>query len=122
MQMKLCSWSSISPQAAALLAEVSISSEVQSDGGTISAPSHLLNVRRANLSISATPDRFDVAKGDEITWTIQLENDGEGTAYNVVVNASLDSNLQPLGVASPEPDMELCLPETGRDRKDRTKS
>ncbi len=86
-----------------LLTEVSISSEVQSDGGTISAPSRLLNVRRANLSISATPDRFDVAKGDEITWTIHLENDGEGTAYNVVVNASLDSNLQPLGVASPGP-------------------
>jgi uncharacterized repeat protein (TIGR01451 family) len=83
--------------------EVSISSEVQSDVGTISAPSRLINVRRADLSFSTTPNRFDVAKGDEITWTILLENDGEGTAYHVMVNASLDSNLQPLELPSLSP-------------------
>ena len=42
------------------------------------------------MSLTATPDRFDVAKGDVIDWTILLENDGDGTAYGAAFNATLD--------------------------------
>ena len=66
------------------------------------APALPLNIRRANLSLSASPDRFDIAKGDEIAWTILLENDGDGTAYGVVVNVTFDQGLQLVDIDSPK--------------------
>ena len=54
------------------------------------------------MSLSASPDRFDIAKGDEIAWTILLENDGDGTAYGVVVNVTLDQGLQLVDIDSPK--------------------
>jgi len=54
------------------------------------------------LSLSALPNRFDIAKGDEIAWTILLENDGDGTAYGVVVNVTLHPGLQLVEIDSPE--------------------
>ncbi|MFA6373568.1 MAG: lamin tail domain-containing protein, partial [Methanothrix sp.] len=74
--------------------QAQLSAELLSSAGKILAPTLPLNVRRANLSLSASPDRFDIAKGDEIAWTILLENDGDGTAYGVIVNVTLDSGLQ----------------------------
>ncbi len=54
------------------------------------------------MSLSASPDRFDIAKGDEIAWTILLENDGDGTAYGVIVNVTLDPGLQLVEIDSPK--------------------
>jgi uncharacterized repeat protein (TIGR01451 family) len=72
-----------------------------SSTGKISAPALPLNIGRANLSLSALPDHFDIVKDDEITWTILLENDGDGTAYDVVVNITLPQGLQLLSIDSP---------------------
>ncbi|MDD4652751.1 MAG: hypothetical protein PHQ34_11030, partial [Methanothrix sp.] len=55
-----------------------------------------------NLSLSVSPDRFDVALGDVVTWTILLENNGDGTAHNVVVNSTIDACLQLLEIDSPQ--------------------
>ncbi|MGB5101127.1 MAG: lamin tail domain-containing protein [Methanothrix sp.] len=80
--------------------QAQLSAEMLSSAGKILAPTLPLNVRRANLSLSASPDRFDIAKGDEITWTIQLENEGDGTAYSVVVNVTIDQGLQLVDIDS----------------------
>ncbi|MDQ1262059.1 MAG: hypothetical protein QG575_1240, partial [Euryarchaeota archaeon] len=81
--------------------QAQLSAEILSTKGKTLAPSIPLTVRRANLSISASPDRFDIAKGDLIAWTILLENDGDAAAYNVVVNVTLDSGLQLVEIDSP---------------------
>jgi uncharacterized repeat protein (TIGR01451 family) len=77
-----------------------LSAEMFSSAGKTLAPTLPLNIRRANLSLSASPDKFDIAKGDEIAWTILLENDGDGTAYGVVVNVTLDPGLQLVDIDS----------------------
>jgi uncharacterized repeat protein (TIGR01451 family) len=79
-----------------------ISAEMQTSTGKTSAQPLLLTVRGANLSLSASPDRFDIALGDVIIWTILLENDGDGTAHDVIVNATLDRDLQLLEIDSPQ--------------------
>jgi uncharacterized repeat protein (TIGR01451 family) len=81
--------------------QAQLSAETSSTKGKTAAPPLLLTIRRANLSITATPDRFDIAKGDQIAWTILLENDGDGTAYNVVVNVTIDQGLQLAEIDSP---------------------
>jgi len=80
--------------------QAQLSAEMISSVGKTLAPTLPLNIRRANLSLSASPDRFDIAKGDEISWTILLENDGDGTAYGVAVNVTLDPGLQPVVIDS----------------------
>ena len=91
--------------------QAQLSAEMLSSAGKISAPALPLNIRRANLSLSASPDRFDIAKGDEIAWTILLENDGDGTAYGIVVNVTLHQGLQLVEIDSPEEctELELCI-------------
>ncbi len=74
--------------------QAQLSAKMISSVGKTLAPTLPLDIRRANLSLSASPDKFDIAKGDEIAWTILLENDGDGTAYGVVVNVTLDPGLQ----------------------------
>jgi len=81
--------------------QAQLSAEISSTKGKTAAPPLPLTIRRANLSITATPDRFDIAKGDQIAWTILLENDGDGTAYNVVVNVTIDQGLQLAEIDSP---------------------
>ena len=71
-----------------------LSLDMLSSAGKISASSQTIAIGRANLSLSITPDRFDIGKGDEIIWTILLENDGNGTANNVVINSTISSGLQ----------------------------
>jgi uncharacterized repeat protein (TIGR01451 family) len=85
--------------------QASLSGEIISSGGTISAPSLPLTVRRANLTLSATPDRFDVSKGDVVDWTVLLENDGDGTANSVAFNATLDAGLQLISIDSTAPEI-----------------
>jgi uncharacterized repeat protein (TIGR01451 family) len=79
-----------------------ISAEVQSYNGRTSAQPLPLAIRRANLSLSVSPDRFDIALGDVVTWTILLENNGDGTAHNVVVNSTIDACLQLVDIDSPQ--------------------
>ncbi|MEI8004149.1 MAG: hypothetical protein WCG94_07400, partial [Methanothrix sp.] len=54
------------------------------------------------MSLSASPDRFDIAKGDVIAWTILLENNGDGTACGSIVNVTLDQGLQLVDIDSPK--------------------
>ncbi len=82
--------------------QAQISAEILSSTGKTLAPPIPLTMRRANISLSASPDRFDIAKSDEIAWTILLENDGDGTAYNVVVNVTIDQGLQLVDIDSPK--------------------
>jgi uncharacterized repeat protein (TIGR01451 family) len=79
-----------------------LSAEISSSAGKTLAPPLPLTIRRANISLSALPDRFDIAKGDEIIWTILLENDGDGTACSVVVNVTIDQGLQLVDIDSPK--------------------
>jgi uncharacterized repeat protein (TIGR01451 family) len=72
--------------------------ETETSAGKIAASPVQILVNRANLSLSITPDRFDIGKGDLITWTILLDNDGNGTAHDAVVNATLSPGLQPQGI------------------------
>ncbi len=74
--------------------QAQLSAEILSSTGKTLAPLLPLTIRSANISISASPDRFDIAKGDQIAWTIHLENDGDGVAHNVVVNVTIDHGLQ----------------------------
>jgi uncharacterized repeat protein (TIGR01451 family) len=78
-----------------------ICAEVSCKGGTSAVQSPLLNVRRANLSLSCIPDRFEAAEGDEVNWRISIKNDGNGTAHNILVNASLSRGLELLSIDSP---------------------
>ncbi len=82
--------------------QAELSAEISSSAGkTVALPPPLI-IRKANLSLSTSPDRFDIAKGDTITWTILLKNDGEGTASNVVVNVTLNQGLQLVDIDSPK--------------------
>ncbi len=83
------------PSNATLLARLSSSS------GELFAKSPSFTIRRADLSVSVTPDRFEAAKGDEITWTIVVRNDGVGVANDVQVNVTLKEGLQLLEIDSP---------------------
>lgn len=74
--------------------QVQLYADVLSSAGNTAAPALALNVGRANLSLSASPDRFDIAKGDELAWTVLLKNDGDGTACDAAVNVTLDHGLQ----------------------------
>ncbi|MCX6678505.1 MAG: lamin tail domain-containing protein [Methanothrix sp.] len=80
--------------------QAQLSAEILSSAGKTFAPELPLKIGRANLSIFVSPDRFDITKGDEIAWTILLENNGDGTAYGVVVNATLHQGLQLVDVDS----------------------
>lgn len=83
-----------------ICAEVSCkgsSSAVQS----LAVQSPPLNVRRANLSISCIPNRFEAAEGDEVSWLVSIKNDGNGTASDILVNASLSEDLELLSINSP---------------------
>lgn len=81
--------------------QADLSAEISSTKGKTAASPLPLTIRRANISLSALPDRYDITKGDLIAWTILLENDGEGTAYNVVVNVTIDQGLQLVEIDSP---------------------
>lgn len=80
---------------------VQLSSEMQTSQERITSAPLEMNISRANLSFSAMPDRFDIAKGDEITWTIIVENDGNGTAHDVLLDAALSDGLLIAGTNSP---------------------
>ncbi|OPY49671.1 MAG: hypothetical protein A4E49_03043 [Methanosaeta sp. PtaU1.Bin112] len=83
-----------------------ISAEIRFSAGRTQAPPLPLTVRKANLSLSTAPDRFDVAPGDEIIWTILLENNGDGTAHNVALNLTIDKGLQLVEIDSPNKDLD----------------
>lgn len=79
----------------------SLQAVVSSTAGSSSEKSLPINIKRANLSLSVTPDRFEAAKGDRVTWRISLKNEGNGTARGVLANASLGSGLELLSIDSP---------------------
>jgi uncharacterized repeat protein (TIGR01451 family) len=83
-----------------------IYAEVSCKGGSsavlsLAVQSPPLNVKRANLSISCIPDRFEAAKGDEVSWLVSIKNDGNGTARDILINASLSEDLELLSIDSP---------------------
>ncbi len=67
-----------------------LSASISSAAGPIASSVASVVVRRANISLSVTPDRYDVAVGDAIFWTALLENQGDGAAWDAVINATLD--------------------------------
>jgi len=78
-----------------------LSADLSSLAGSFSAQSLPIIVRRGDLKLSATPDRFEVAEGDVVTWILQLKNDGNGTAYGVQVRDTLGPGLQLVSINSP---------------------
>ncbi|MCU0637430.1 MAG: lamin tail domain-containing protein, partial [Methanothrix sp.] len=80
---------------------IQLSAEMQTSQEMITSAPLQMNIGRANLSLSAMPDRFDIAKGDEITWTIIVENDGNGTAHDVLLDAALSDGLLSTETNSP---------------------
>ena len=74
--------------------------QVDTASGSFSSLPQEMIIGRANLSLSAQPDGFDVAKGDIVTWTIIVENHGNGTAHDVILNATLSAGLQFAGTNS----------------------
>ena len=99
--------------------QAQISAEVSSSTGRTSAQPLALAIRRANLSLSASPDRFDVALGDVVIWTILLENDGDGKAHNVIVNSTIDKGLQLLEIDSPQGALNWSYASLGPGRMER---
>lgn len=79
----------------------SLQAEVSTASGSSSVHTPTIAVKKANLSLSAVSDRFEAAKGDEITWRILLENTGNGTASHVEVNVTLGSGLRMVEIDSP---------------------
>ena len=77
------------------------SAQLSHSSGQSSILSPAVGVRRANLSISMAPDRYEAAVGDEIVWKITINNDGNGTARSVQVNDILGSGLGLLSIDSP---------------------
>lgn len=75
--------------------------DVSSTGGSSEVVSNPLNVARANLSVSCVPDRFEAAKGDDVSWRIFIKNDGSGTARDVRINDSLSQSLGLQSIDSP---------------------
>lgn len=74
--------------------------EMDTASGKLTSTPQYIRIGRANLSLSAQPDRFDIARGDSVIWTVILENHGNGTAHDVILNASLSSGLQFSGTNS----------------------
>ncbi len=77
-----------------------LSARIDCKDGTAASCDSDVAVRRANITLSVRPDRYDVARGDTITWDLLLENQGDGAARAVTVNATLDGQ-QMQGVNSP---------------------
>lgn len=78
-----------------------IHADVSSTGGSSSVKSNPLNVTWANLSVSCVPDRFEAAKGDEVSWIISIRNDGNGAARGIQVNDSMSQCLELQRIDSP---------------------
>ncbi len=75
--------------------------DVSCIGGSYSAESNPLNIRRANLTVSCVPDGFEAAKGDDVSWIISIKNDGNGIARDIRINDSLSQCLELQSVDSP---------------------
>ena len=74
--------------------------EMAAASGKLTSPPRDIIIGRANLSLSAQPDRFDIARGDSVTWTVILENHGNAAAHDIILNASLSTGLQFSGTNS----------------------
>lgn len=85
-----------------------LQAEVATEAASSAAHTPAIAIKKANLSISLLPDKFDVAKGDEVAWTVLLENTGKGTACRVEANATLGSGLRMVEIDSPGMGMSWC--------------
>jgi uncharacterized repeat protein (TIGR01451 family) len=79
----------------------SISAQLIHSTGESRFLSPAIEVRRANLTLSMVPDRYEAALGDEIVWKISIKNDGNGTARSVQVDDTLGSGIELLSIDSP---------------------
>lgn len=66
---------------------------------TFNSPSILVN--SGLLKITKEPNVIEAGKGDRVNWTIKIDNQGTGAAYNVLVNDTPRSGLQLLAIDSP---------------------
>lgn len=81
--------------------KASLSSRVATSGGSVTADSSEIIINRANLSLSIAADKYDVKKGEEIIWTVRVNNNGTGIASDVLVNANLGNGLELIEINSP---------------------
>ncbi len=81
--------------------KASISADVATSDGKVTAESSVITIRRANLALSITPDKYEAKEGEEIVWTIRVNNNGTGIAPDVQVNAVLGNGLHLVGIDSP---------------------
>jgi len=78
----------------------SLFADMTSTAGKTDAGPVPIVTNRADLRVLASPDRYDVALGEVITWTVLISNNGTGTAHEVHANATLGPGLEPLAADS----------------------
>ena len=78
-----------------------IRDEVFYQGGSTSRSSKSILVKQGFLKVAKTPTVVEAGVGDEVNWTITVENTGLGPAFNVLMNDTLTSGLNLLSIDSP---------------------
>ena len=80
---------------------------------TFNSPSILVN--SGLLKITKEPNVIEAGKGDRVNWTIKIENQGTGAAFNVQVNDTPLAGLQLLAIDSPggAPELVICQDKSG---------
>lgn len=86
--------------------KASISADVATSSGKVTVESSVITIRRANLALSITPDKYEAKEGEEIVWTIRINNNGTGIAPDVQVSAILGSGLQLIRIDSPNKSLQ----------------
>ena len=84
--------------------KASVSARVATSCESVNANSPEIVVNRANLALSIAADKYDAKEGEEIVWTIRVNNNGTGIASDVQVNANLGNGLELVGIDSPNND------------------
>ncbi|MBN1235712.1 MAG: hypothetical protein JW999_06640, partial [Methanotrichaceae archaeon] len=74
-----------------------------------SSPSIMVN--QGLLKITKDPNVIEAGIWDRVNWTINIENQGTGPAYNVLVNDSPSSGLQLISLDSPGGGLNWSYPK-----------
>ncbi len=87
--------------------------ENEATASSINAPDDsddaTINCQKPNLTIAKTPDAQTINAGDDVSFTIQVDNSGPGTAKAVMVTDTLPSGTAGAWVESPDnPDCSIA--------------
>lgn len=78
-----------------------LSASLNYSGGTLYAESRPILIKGSDLTIELYPSIDEAALGEEVVWTVALENHGKSSAYDIEVNGTLGSGLAFNGADSP---------------------